>query len=170
MADEPEVLVEGKRFRVERRLVPKRAGGAEAREFIVHPGAVVLLPLLDDGRIVLIRNHRHNLARTLWELPAGTRTPGEPPELCAARELEEETGYRATRLTPLLEFYPAPGVSDERMFAYLAEGLVPTAQKLDETEQIEVHPLPRDEVLRMVRAGELEDAKSIATILFWCTQ
>jgi ADP-ribose pyrophosphatase len=162
-----EVLVAGKRFRVVRREVQRRDGGSERREMIVHPGCVVLLPVLDDGQIILIRNHRFTVGRTLWELPAGTLDPDESPEHCAARELEEETGYRATRLTPLLEFYTAPGISDERAYVFVAEGLVPAQQKLDDTEQIEVHPLPVDRVMGMVRARDIEDAKSIAALLFF---
>ena len=119
------------------------------------------------GASCSIRNTRFAIERTLWELPAGTRTPGEPVALCAARELEEETGYRAGELRELLSFYPAPGITDERMHAFVARGLVQTGQQLDETEQIEVHPTTREEVLRMIKANEIEDAKSIATVLFW---
>lgn len=162
-----EVLVRGSRFDVERRQVPTRDGGSEPREVIVHPGSVVILPLLDDGRIVLIRNARFALNRTLWELPAGTRDLNEPVASCAARELEEETGYRARDLQELLAFYPAPGIADERMFAFLARGLEPSHQRLDAAEQISVHPTPVDEVLRMIKAREIEDAKTIATFLFW---
>ena len=167
MSQVPHVLVRGSRFSVERRMVPKRGGGSEAREVIVHPGSVVILPLLDDGRVVLIRNARFTVQRTLWELPAGTRDPAEPVELCAARELEEETGYRARELRQLLAFYPAPGIADERMVAFVASGLEPSQQRLDETEQIEVHPTPVDEALQMIKRGEIEDAKSIATLLYW---
>jgi ADP-ribose pyrophosphatase len=161
-----EVVLVGTRFNVERRWLSRRDGGREAREVIVHPGSVVILPLLDDGRIVMIRNTRFSIERTLWELPAGTRDPNEPVLGCAARELEEETGYRAASLVPLLEFYPAPGVSNERMHAFVATGLTLAAQQLDATEQIEVFPLAREEVLRMVRSGEIEDAKSIAVLLY----
>jgi ADP-ribose pyrophosphatase len=167
MARDSKVLVDGKRFRVELRDVPKRDGGTEKREMIVHPGCVVLIPVLDDGRIVLIQNQRFTVGRTLWELPAGTLDPNESPEHCAARELEEETGYRATRITPLLEFYTAPGVSDERAYVYVADGLIPSEQHLDDTEKIEVHRLPADDVMRMVRGREIEDAKSLAALLFW---
>ena len=167
MTGKNEVLMRGKRFSVEKRPVPSRSGKEAFKEIVVHPGSVVILPLLDDGRVVLVRNVRHAIGKTLWELPAGTRDPGEAPEVCAARELEEETGYRATRLTPLLEFYPTPGITDEHMVAFVADGLVPSQQKLDDTEQIEVHPLHPDEVLRMLKAQEIEDGKSIATLLYW---
>jgi ADP-ribose pyrophosphatase len=166
MQKDREVLLVGARFNVERRLLARRDGGVEAREVIVHPGSVVILPLLDDGRMVLIRNTRFSIERTLWELPAGTRDPNEPVHECAARELEEETGYRAAQLTSLLDFYPAPGVSNERMHAFVATGLTPTRQALDATEQIEVFPLAPAEVLRMVRAGEIEDAKSLTVLLY----
>jgi ADP-ribose pyrophosphatase len=166
MADEPEVLLVGKRFRIERRWLARRDGGSEAREVVIHPGSVVILPLLPDGNVVLIRNHRFSVNRTLWELPAGTRDPNEPALQCAARELEEETGYRATSLVPLLDFYPTPGISNERMHAFVATGLTPVAQRLDQTEQIEVFPVAPSEVLRMLKAGEIEDAKSIAVLLF----
>jgi ADP-ribose pyrophosphatase len=167
MTQPPEVLVEGKRFRVERRAVPTRSGGHELREVVVHPGSVVLLPLVSDTRLLLIRNRRFTVGRTLWELPAGTRSPGEEPALCAARELEEETGHRARELTPLFDFFPAPGLSDERMFAFVARDLLPTAQRLDDSEYIEVHERSVDEALRMIREREIEDGKTIATLLFW---
>ena len=166
MAKEREIVLKGARFDVERRMLPRRDGGLEAREVIVHPGSVVILPILDDGRIVMIRNKRFTVERALWELPAGTRDPNEPPLTCAARELEEETGYRAAQLTRLLDFYPAPGVSNERMHAFVASGLTPSQQDLDDTEQIEVFPLAPAEVLRMVRAGEIEDAKSLTVLLY----
>jgi ADP-ribose pyrophosphatase len=170
MGEKNEVLLRTKRFSVEKRRVPSRSGGEAFKEIVVHPGSVALLPILDDGRIVLVRNTRAAIGRTLWELPAGTRDPGEEPETCGMRELEEETGYRATRLTRLHQFYPAPGICDEVMHAFVADGLVPTQQKLDDSEQIEVHALHPDEVLRMVKAREIEDAKSIAIILFWWTR
>ena len=161
-----EVVHVGTRFNLERRWLTRRDGGKEAREVVVHPGSVVILPLLADGRIVMIKNFRFSVERTLWELPAGTRDPHEPVLSCAARELEEETGYRAGSLVPLLEFYPAPGLSDERMHAFVATDLTPVAQKLDATEQIEVFPLAREEALDMLRSGAIEDAKSISVLLY----
>src|SRR5207249_563268 len=91
------------------------------RDVVLHPGAVVILPLLDGGRVVLLRNHRHAVGRELWEVPAGTLEPPEPPEACAARELTEETGYRARKWTKLSEFYPSPGVLSEKMYLFAAE-------------------------------------------------
>lgn len=160
-------VVQGRRVIVEQRRVLRRDGRDELRDVVVHPGSVVLLPLRDDGRLVMIRNRRFTIERTLLELPAGTREPGEEPAVCAARELEEETGYRASELRELLAFYPAPGSSTERMHVFLARGLEPSAQKLDETEQIEVVCLEIDEVLARIRDGQIEDAKTIASVLYW---
>jgi len=134
---------------------------------VEHPGAAVILPVLDDGRVILIRNVRRTVGKTLWELPAGTLEPGEPAVSCAERELEEETGYRARTMTPLTEFFASPGVLDERMHGFLATDLVETAQDLDEGEQIEVFPLPTWQVRDMLKEGHIEDGKTIALLLFW---
>src|SRR5687768_9485125 len=101
MSSKPEVVFTAKRFHIERRSIVRNDGGTESREVLVHPGSVVILPLLDDGRMVLIQNERLSIGRVLWELPAGTREPSEEPALCAARELEEETGYRAQSFAPI---------------------------------------------------------------------
>ncbi|HEX5655681.1 MAG TPA: NUDIX hydrolase [Polyangiales bacterium] len=162
-------LVIGRRVRVEQRRVPRSDGREELREMVVHPGSVVVVPVLDDGRIVMIRNHRFAVGKTLLELCAGTREGDEDPALCAVRELEEETGYRAQTVTPLLSFYPTPGVSDERMFAFVARGLVATQQRLDPSEQIEVQPLALDEVVARISRNEIEDAKTIVSVLYFHT-
>jgi 8-oxo-dGTP pyrophosphatase MutT (NUDIX family) len=167
-ADGPELVI-GRRVHVEQRRLPRRDGGEELRDMVVHPGAVVLLPVLDDGRLLLIRQHRFTVGRTLLELPAGTREADEEISLCAARELEEETGYRAARLTPLLSFLPTPGMSDERMHVFVATGLTATEQRLDQAEQIEVEPLPLGEVLARIERNEIEDAKTIAAVLYFHT-
>lgn len=160
-----ETLFRGVKFDVERRSVPTGAGGTAQREVVIHPGAVVVLPLLDDGRIVMIRNHRFAVEETLWELCAGTLEEGESPEETAARELVEETGYRAERLEPLTTFYTSPGICDERMYAFLATGLTEVGQDLEETERIEVELVTRERALEMVRSGEIRDGKTMATLL-----
>jgi hypothetical protein len=91
VADGFEIVLRGKRFDIARREVATRGGGSELREVVLHPGAVVILPLLEDGRVVLIRNARFTVGQTLWELPAGTREPGEEPTVCAARELSRRS-------------------------------------------------------------------------------
>src|SRR5688572_30713096 len=98
MSTEPIILLQGSRFRVERVFQPTADGGVREREVVRHPGAVTILPLLDDGRICLIRNYRASVEKTLIELPAGTLDSGEEPGVCASRELIEETGYRAAKI------------------------------------------------------------------------
>ncbi len=165
-APPPEPVFHGVKFDVEIRHVPTRDGGTARREVVVHPGAVVILPLLDDGRVVLIRNHRFSIDETLWELCAGTLEPGEEPAATAARELIEETGYEARELEPLTTFYTSPGITTERMYAFRARGLRHVGQRLEATEQIEVEARPLAEVLEMIRRGEIRDGKTIATVLW----
>jgi ADP-ribose pyrophosphatase len=146
-------------------LTVRQRGRETQRENVRHPGAVVVVPVLDDGRIVLIRNHRVSVGERLWECCAGTMEPPEPPEACAARELVEETGYRAATIAPLGWFYTTPGLTDERMHAFIARGLSHVGQALEDDESIEVAALPVVRVLAMIDSGELRDAKSMAAIL-----
>ena len=150
-------------FSVERRRYERR-GQTVTRDVVVHPGAVTILPVTDDGRVVLIRNYRYPTGGELLELPAGTLEPDEPPERCALRELEEETGYRAGRLEPLCEFYTTPGICTERMWVYVATGLTKTRQNLQGHEEISVDVIDGDEVRRMLRDGQIEDGKTVAAL------
>lgn len=132
--------------------------------YLPHPGAVAVAAVR-DGEIVLIRQLRPSIERSIWEIPAGTLEPGEDPAVCAARELAEETGYRARTLRHLLSFYMAPGYSTEFLHLYLAEELTPGEQSFDEGENIdEVAWVPLDQAHRMVQRGEIIDAKSIIAI------
>jgi ADP-ribose pyrophosphatase len=163
-----EVLLKCRKFDVCRLSLPAEAGGARAYEVIVHPGAVVVLPLLDEERCLMIRHYRQAVGRELWELPAGTLdVPGESPEQAAGRELEEETGYQAGRLAPLGEFYTSPGILTELIRAFAATELRPTRQKLDAGEEIEVETVRLADALVMIRDGRIVDAKTIATLLRW---
>lgn len=137
------------------------------REVIVHPGATVILPLMDDGSVVMIRNERFAVGETLWELPAGTLEIGEDPAVCAAREVTEETGYEADSLELLTAFYATPGICTEKLHAYVARGLTHVGQDLDATEKIEVEVMAWDRTMQMVRSGEICDAKTIATLLYF---
>ena len=156
--------------RVDLRVVEleKHSGGTQRREIAEVADAVTVLPLLDDGRVVMIRNRRFAVNDTLLELPAGTLDAGEDPDACAVRELEEETGYRASKLRKVTGFYTSPGFCTEFMHGYVATGLTPTRQNLDETEEIEVEPMPLDDVLTMARKGDpaLKDGKSLL-LLTW---
>lgn len=156
------VLLKTSRFTVERRSYDHPRAGRIVREVVVHPGAVTILALLEGDRVVLIRNFRFAVGRELLELPAGTLEPPEPPVECAARELQEETGYVAGRLEPLGEFYTTPGFTDEHMHVFLATDLKPGSQALDTTEQIRVEILPLADALAATADGRIVDAKTIA--------
>lgn len=157
-------LHKGRKFDFEILTVLQR-GRETQRENVRHPGAVVVVPLLADGRIVLIRNHRLSVGERLWECCAGTMEPPEPPEACAARELIEETGYRAATFVPLGWFYTTPGLTDERMHAFVATGLEHVGQDLEDDESIAVEALLAAQVLKLIDSGELRDAKSMTAIL-----
>ncbi len=157
------------RFQVRLTEVPKRDGGTRTYGFLATADAVVVLPVLSDGRVVLIKNRRTACEQMLWEVPAGMIEAGEDPSVCALREVEEETGYLATRVTPIHGFFGCPGMVSEFLYAYVATGLSKTAQNLDDTEEIEVHPMPLAQALEMIEDGTLRDAKSIATLLYYAT-
>ncbi len=166
---ERQTLYTGKRFTLEIHHLDRDTDGHRTkREVIVHPGSVVVLPLLDDGKtILLIRNYRYAVRKYLYELPAGTLEKGEDPINCAGRELQEEVGHLATRLKSIGSFYASPGITSEKMYAFLATGLKKTVQKLEEGEDIEVTPTTIDEALRMIDTGEIEDGKTIAALLMY---
>ena len=157
-------LLSTRLFAVEHREYPGPDGAVIGRDVVVHPGAVVILPVLSDGRIVLIRNYRYTVERELWELPAGTREPDESPAETARRELEEETGYRADSVEALVTFFTSPGVLTEQMHAFVATGLVRVGQKLMADERIRVSPVAAAEARRMLVEGDFADAKTIAVL------
>jgi ADP-ribose pyrophosphatase len=163
----PDILFEGRRFRVERAVQVTPDGAEHVREVVRHPGAVVVLPLLPDGRICLLRNYRVAVRETLVELPAGTLEPDEDPAETARRELAEETGYRAGRIEHLLTFWMSPGILDERMHLYLAEDLEPGPTALEAGEDIQPLLCTSDEAMEMVRRGEIRDAKTLTGLLYW---
>jgi ADP-ribose pyrophosphatase len=152
---EPPMTVVRERLRV--------PNGRELQKTVIHhPGAVVLLPVLSDGRVVMINQYRQALRARLLEFPAGTREPGEPPRECAAREIVEETGYAAAELIELGQLHPAPGLCDELQWCYLARGLTPQAGVADEDEIIEVVEMTVADVADAILCGRVTDAKSIA--------
>jgi ADP-ribose diphosphatase len=166
-AEKPQVVYQGRRFRVVRRTYRTPDGREHVHETVVHPGAVTILPLVNNDAVCLIRNFRPSVGQTLLELPAGTLEPGEDPLTTARRELEEETGYQAEHIEPLLQFFMSPGILNERMHLYLATGLVAGAQSLDAGEQIENLVVPWSEALTMARDGRIQDAKSLAGLLYY---
>ena len=164
-----EMIYQGKVFGLRRDEVVEPSGLRATREVITHPGSVVVLPVLPDGRIVMIRQYRHATRQYLWELVAGRKEPEETPKQGAARELLEETGYRAKKFKVFLDVFPTPGFLEERMYLLLAEGLTAGEAQPEEDEKIEVRPFKLKELKQMIKSGRLRDAKSIAGILYYLT-
>lgn len=158
-------LLSTARFNVVERSYRSPDGALHRRAVVLHPGAVTILPVFDDGRICLIRNFRPAVGRELYELPAGTLEPGEAPLATATRELEEETGYVAASIEPLREFWMSPGILNERMYLFLARGLQPGKPALDAGEIVAPHIVTREEALAMVADGRIEDAKTLVGLL-----
>jgi len=165
-----QVIHTGSRVELVLRTTHTGAGRTRVREVCLHPGAVIVLPVLDDGRIVMIRNRRHTVSQELLELCAGTLERDaagnlEDPALCAAREIVEETGYAADRIEPFGWFYTSPGILTEKMYAFVARGLRHVGQHLEEGELIQVEILDEATIRRLINENVIVDAKSIATLL-----
>jgi len=136
-----------------------------SREVVHHPGSAVIIPVFEDGSVALVRQYRHPAVRYLLEAPAGTLNRGERPEEGAARELEEELGFVAGKLDKLSEFFVSPGFCEEKMWVYLATEMTETKQQLEDDEIVVVVRLPFAQVLEMITAGEIEDAKTIIGLM-----
>jgi ADP-ribose diphosphatase len=153
------------RFRVVKHTVLRPDGTSAQVSYVVHPGSVAILPLVDADHLCLIRSRRLTVGQTLIEVPAGTREPGESPEETARRELEEETGYSAAKWEELTQFYASPGILSERMYVYLATELTPGQPRREPNEQIENLVLSWDDALAMIDRGEIVDGKTIVALL-----
>jgi len=162
-----ETIYKGPIFGIRRDEVIEPSGVRAMREVVTHPGSVVVLPVLPDGRILMIRQYRHAAQQYLWELVAGRIDAGERLRQAAARELIEETGYRARKFRIFLDVFPTPGFLEERMFILLAEGLTAGAAEPEEDEKIISRAYNRKQLEEMIRRGKLRDAKSIAGILYY---
>ena len=141
-------------------------GSSSYREYIKHPGAVVIIPVLPDGKIGLIRQYRYPMQMEQIELPAGKIDKGENHLETAKRELEEEIGFKADSMKEVTEIHPCIGYSDERMWIYLAEQLTPTKINQDKDEFVELMPTDLNDSVKMVWSGKITDAKSIIGILW----
>ena len=161
------ILFQGRRFHVARMKQACADGTTHEREIILHPGSVVVLPLVDEDRVCLIRNFRVAVGEVLIELPAGTLETGEDPLKAAGRELAEETGYRAGMLEKLSEFYMSPGILRERMHLFLASELTPGKDGREPGEEIENLVVSWTEALRMAQGGEIRDAKTLVGLLYY---
>lgn len=157
----------GRRVSIKLAHLPLPSGKRVFREVVEHPGAVAILPLLGEEGILLLKQYRPAIGRWIYEIPAGTVEKGESPLTCARRELEEETGYRAGRMRKLFEMYLAPGYSTERLHSFLASQLHPTSPHHDWGEEIKVVKTTLPRALEMIRSNKIEDAKTIATILYF---
>jgi ADP-ribose pyrophosphatase len=162
-----EEIYKGPVFGVRRDEVLEPGGLRAIREVITHPGSVVVLPVLSDGRILLIRQYRHATRHYLWELVAGRIDAGENVRQAAERELIEETGYRAKRLRLFLDVFPTPGFLEERMYILLAEKLTAGAAQPEEDEKIMAKAFAPATLEGMIRRNVLRDAKSIAGLLYY---
>ncbi len=168
MSNDPKaVLVTAKFTVLEHQLAVPSEPTRLVRHTVQHPGAVAIIPLLDDDHVCLIRNQRIAVGKTLVELPAGTREPDEPPRLTAERELQEETGYRATHWHELNGFFMSPGILNERMHLFVAKNLTLGSTAREPGEEIDNLVVTWDEAIAMALCGKIEDAKSLAGILLW---
>ncbi len=140
--------------------------GKEAvREIVQHPGASAMVPMISPTEVIMIKQFRYSAKKMLWEIPAGTLEPGETPLACAERELVEEIGYRAGKMTPLGGFYTSPGFCNEFLHLFLATDLEPAKSNLDKDERLEVHRIPMKEAIRKIETGDIIDAKTIVGLL-----
>jgi ADP-ribose diphosphatase len=140
-------------------------------EMLRHPGASAVVPFVDDleepdPRALLLRQFRHAAGRFIWEVPAGRLDAGESPERCAERELEEETGMRAGRLQRLTTIYTTPGFTDERIHLFAAHELTEGKARRETDEFMELHTRRWSEVMELIRQGEIEDGKTLISLLF----
>ena len=141
-------------------------GKLSTREWIKHPGPVCIIPILPNGNLCLIRQYRYGPRAEFIEIPAGKLDVGEDPLVCAKRELEEEIGYIAGKLTFLTNIHPAIGFSNEKMWVYLAEDLILSKQNLDQDEFLELYPIPVKKAIDLIYEGKITDVKTVIGILW----
>ncbi|MPS28486.1 NUDIX hydrolase [Pigmentiphaga sp.] len=161
-----EAVFRGKLLDVRRDTVRLPGGATATREYIMHPGASMIVPMLPDGQVVLVRQYRYPMHRAFIEFPAGKIDPGEAPLATAQRELLEETGYRAGKWTELTTIHNAIAYANERIVLFLAEGLERGEQQLDEHEFLEVFTAPLEDLMAWIRQGEVTDVKTVIGAFF----
>jgi ADP-ribose pyrophosphatase len=161
------VLFRGRVFGVRRDHVVEPGGIEAVRELVIHPGSVVVLPVFADGQILVIRQFRYVAGRYLWELVAGHKEKGESFAAGARRELQEEAGYRARQVTKMLEVFPSPGLLNERMVIYLAQGLIKGQPRPEDDEKITARLITLNVAEQWIKRGKICDAKSVAGILYY---
>ena len=159
-----EAVFDGRLLHVRRDSVRLPNGRTSTREYVVHPGAVLIAPRLDDGRWIVERQFRYPVGRVFVEFPAGKRDPGETARETGERELLEETGYRATTWSKLGDLHPGIGYTNELIELWRADGLTLVGRKLDEDEHLDVVAMRGEELLAAFDRGEITDAKTVATL------
>ena len=160
-----EVIFRGKVFNTIVNQIEYDSGNKAIREVAEHPGGAVVVPVTDDGKIVMVTQHRFPMNKVLLELPAGKLNKDENPFVCAVRELEEETGYKSENVTELGSIYTTPGYSTEKLWIYLAKNLKPGNHKREEGEYgMQVFEFSLDEIEKKINNGEIVDGKSICGI------
>lgn len=159
-----ELILQGRAFRIRRDLLKTPDGRTTRYEIVEHTGSAVMLPVDADGNLLFVRQYRHAAGMDLLELPAGTRDGDEPYEVCAAREMREETGMAAGKLERLADFYLAPGYSTELMAVFLATDLKPDPLTADTDEFLQLERIPVAKALEMAQRGQIPDAKSLAAL------
>jgi len=162
-----EIVHVGRRIKVGIDTLVTPDGQSIRRDIVIHPGAVVILPIIDREHVCLLRNHRWVVNETLWEIPAGTLESGEELEPAARRELLEETGYTAKRWTYRGFLFASPGVIDEKLHLFIAEDMTPGPNHPEADEQLEPVTVRLDEAVRMCLDGRIKDAKTMAALLLW---
>lgn len=160
-----EDIFDGVVLHVRKDTVELPNGNTSTREYIKHNGAVCVIPVTDDGEVVLERQYRYAIGKVLTEIPAGKLEPGEDREEAAKRELKEETGYIARKMTYLGEFYGSPALLEERVTMYMATELTKSEMNLDDDEFLEVFTMPLEEAFEKAMANEFDDAKTHLCIL-----
>ncbi len=162
-----EIVYHGRKFNIVKENIVLPNGKKAIREIVDFPGASAILPVIDEDKILLIKQFRTSVHDWILEVPAGTLKPGEDPLSCAKRELEEETGYVAHKWTKLASILTSPGYSNEILHIFLAEELEKREKKPEETEVIENIIIPYDEALRKIFSGEIIDGKTIVALLMY---
>ena len=161
-----ETVYDGSFLDVRKDIVNLPDGNTSTREWINHPGAACIIPIMPDGKLALIKQYRYPVQSTMIELPAGKLDVGEKPEVCAIRELEEEIGYLADKLTFVTKIHPAIGFANEEMWIFLAENLIESQKNTDHDEFVELIPTSIEDALQMVWGGTITDVKTIIGILW----
>jgi len=151
-------------FRVDTVKLPN--GKLATREFMDHPGAVGIVPFLDKNHVVMVRQYRYPVGEVTLALPAGKLDKGESIMKCLKRELQEETGYTARKITPLIQYWPTSAFANEVLHLYVAENLVPGKMNTDEDEFLQCVVMPFKKALAMVKRGEIRDSKTVVGLLF----